>query len=711
MGSDRATPAADRRDSRATVALAIAAGTAIVAAFSPARPVGFRPADAVWAAVFAGLVALAGSRARPGALLWLAAVTALVSVRGDATAVVVGVGSLVLAFALVASGRRSEVAGSVVGGLAVLALLWGPSYGVTGLPSLVAAVAVAPVFVEGFLSLGRRGRWRVVISVVVVGALVFVGSLVTSLAVASVRQNLTDAAQEARTGLALVRSGDVDGASEVLDDSTAEFQTSSDVFGGLLALPGRLVPIVGHQVEALRRVSQAGEELTATAAEATRTANYRTLRAEGGRIDLAQMEAMRAPVQDSLAAARHAQEVVRDVRSPWLLEPLDGKLDELDAELVDTVPSAELASRALDIAPALLGADGPQRYLLQFATPGESRAAGGYVGTYGVMVTDDGELDLALTGSTEDINVPSDQPPRNFVPPPGWDERYSTFHVDRFPGNVTADPDWPTDAGVARQIYAQVPSVGDVQGALYADPTALAALLELTGPVTVPGLDTPLDTTNVEQYLLVQQYVLNDSDDEATNIARRQVLGNVTEAVFDALTTRELPSLRAMLDVLGPAVAGGHLKLSVFDERAESLLDEVGLSGAWAPTQGADYLSVRSTDLFANKIDSFVNRSISVHAVPDETTGSVSSTVAVTLTNTAPDYGLPWYVIGNYADFPGGTARDAVALYSPLEVETATLDGTPVGLQRQVYGTGYVYTFPVVLLSGQNARAGGHPPR
>ena len=389
--------------------------------------------------------------------------------------------------------------------------------------------------------------------------------------------------------------------------------------------------------------------------------------------------------------------MVADVRSPWLMAPLDHKLDELDDELDEALPSVELAARALDLAPGLLGRDGLQRYLLQFATPGESRAAGGYVGSYGVLVAVRGQLALDLTGSTEDVNVPLDQPPRPFDPPPGWDELYSTFHVGRFPGNVTADPSWPTDSDVARQIYGQVPGVGDVAGTLYADPTAMAAILQLTGAVYVPSLGLTLDASNVEHYLLIDQYVAFEDDNEG----RRAVLGDVTHAVFDALTTRKLGGLRGMIDALGKAVDGGHLKLSVFDPEGEELLDELGLSGAWAPTPGADYLSLRSTDLLSNKMDTFIQRSMAVDVTHDPTTGAVRSTVTITMTNTAPSGGLPWYIIGNDEDLAGGTGRDDVALYSPQGLDGATLDGQPIGMLKNRYADGSVYSFPVQIVSGQ----------
>ena len=249
--------------------LAIAGAMAIAGAFSPARPVGVRPADAVWAAALAGVVALAGSRARPGPLLWLAAITAAVGVRGDAAAIVLGVGALIGAVLLVAAGRRSAPAGAAIAGLAALALLWGPSYGFSGLPSIVAVIAITPVLWVAIRSLGPPGRRRVLIVTLVVGGLLVMGSAMAGLAALSVQHRLSDAAQQARDGLALVRDGKVEDASPALDSSADEFHRSSNTLDGFLAFPGRLIPVVGHQVEALRRVSDAGEDLAGTAADAS----------------------------------------------------------------------------------------------------------------------------------------------------------------------------------------------------------------------------------------------------------------------------------------------------------------------------------------------------------------------------------------------------------------------------------------------------------
>ncbi|MBK9181364.1 MAG: hypothetical protein IPM45_17720 [Acidimicrobiales bacterium] len=44
------------------------------------------------------------------------------------------------------------------------------------------------------------------------------------------------------------------------------------------------------------------------------------------------------------------------------------------------------------------------------------------------------------------------------------------------------------------------------------DPAGLAALLRLTGPVSGPGIPSPLTPDNVEQFLLVDQHQLSADD-------------------------------------------------------------------------------------------------------------------------------------------------------------------------------------------------------
>ncbi|HEY6532069.1 MAG TPA: DUF4012 domain-containing protein [Acidimicrobiales bacterium] len=693
-----------QRASEDLVVVGILAGAAVAAALSGAEPTGSLVPDVIWCALAAIAVAWGASWAGRLPLAWLGAVAAVVGVGNgwlSGTFGLLALGTGVLA----ASERRpSRELAALSGALAIQALLRGPSYGFVGLPTLVALAGVLPALISGWQRSPAPQRRIANRTGLVVGAVVLVALVGAGVAALLARPKLVDAGNQAETALTLLRDGDIDEAVDPLAQASDEFSTAAGLLNGPLGFAGRVVPVVGQHVEALGRVADAGEDLTQTAGEAATSADYEQLKADNGNVDLDQVRAMAAPVRASADAVLEAQQVVADVRSPWLVEPVDSELDRLARELADTAPAAVDAADALELAPALLGGDGERRYLLQFATPGESRPAGGFVGTYGVLVADQGSLSLGITGSTAELGPESadavdDAVPYPFDPPPGWEELYGRFYVQYFPGNVSASPDWPTDSEVARQIYAQVPEVGETDGVLYADPTALAAMLQLTGPVEVPGLDFPLDAGNAEEYLLEGQYIQFDTELDQ----RRDLLSEVSRSVFEALTSRPLPALGELRTALGPAVSGGHLKFASFDEEAEALFVRTGLAGAWQTTPGADWLSLRSTNLLPNKIDWFLRREMTVDSTIDPDTGTIETTVTVTLRNLAPPSGLPPYLIGNYGDFPTGTNNDGLALYSPHGLDQATVDGRSVGVEAHPVFGGNVFTVPVVIPPGGEA--------
>jgi hypothetical protein len=555
-----------------------------------------------------------------------------------------------------------------------------------------------PVLVSAWRS-GRSRERKIVRRIAIgIGALVAVAAAGAVVAAIAAQPNLSSATKGSERGLDLLRDGDTAAAADAFSLAQHAFESAHNELSGILSLPGRFVPVLAQHVNALERVSAAGERLDFTASQAAGSADWRSLTANGGQVDLEKVRAMQAPVAASSAAIDEAIATVADVRSPWLVAPVNHELNRLETKLDATAEEARTASEGLAVAPALLGGNGTRRYFVAFATPGESRDGGGFAGAFGVVSADAGRLTVDRTGaSVRDLDPPRGEG-YHLDYPPGWLERYGTYHLNLFSGNLTASPDWPTDADLARQLYPQTRGGGPVDGVVYADPAAMAALLELTGPVTVPGIDEQITTANVEHYLLVDQYV----QFAAAYTERTEFLGNVARAVFEALTSRPLPGIRQLSEVLGPAVAGGHLRLATFGSADEqAFLDRVGISGKWRTTPGADYLSLRSANTLPNKIDVYLHRTMTVDAAYDPSSGQVNSTVTVQLRNDAPASGLPPYLIGNDRRLPFGTNRDLLALYSPLDVQSVSVDGTPTGVQNQIEFGGHVYSVPVDIPPGE----------
>jgi hypothetical protein len=675
----------------------IATGSGVAAAASPAHPTGARPADVVWCALLGAAVPLVAAAARRLPLAVLGVGAAIIGIGGTTAGQASALLSLVLVGVIVGVKEQTPVEAALLGAFAIQALLRGPSYGFLGLPTIVGALVLTPVAISAWRAAEPRLRRKVALGGSIAAASVALATIGAGAAALLARADLVAAADHAEGGLDLVRAGQPETATALFATSSDEFATANSLLSGPLTWVGRYVPVVGQHVDALDTASDAGERLATTAATTTSNANYRSIAPSGGVVDLAQLESLRAPVAATIPVIDDTIAALDAVESPWIVRPVTRELDRLSDELRDTGDTARLAATGLEVAPWLLGVDGPRRYLLAFGTPAESRNGGGLLGAYAILSADKGRLAVESTGAMQDLTAPEGlEAPYAFEPPPDWELRYGDYHVDTFVLNSAASPDWPTDADVLGQIFPQTPAGTPIDGAVYADPAALAGLLALTGPVEVPGIPVVLDARNAEEYLLQGQYVAFGDEHDLVD-ARHESLGTAAQATFEALTTRPLPQLGTMIDVLGPLVAGGHLRISVVDPAAEAFFDDVGLSGRWTVRAGADVLSVRSADRLANKIDSFLHRDIDVETIVDPTTGVLRSTVSVTLRNDSPPGGLPHYMIGNTDGYPTGTNLHLLALYTPHQLARSTLAGTPIGVQRQRQFDLHVYSFLVEL--------------
>ena len=145
--------------------------------------------------------------------------------------------------------------------------------------------------------------------------------------------------------------------------------------------------------------------------------------------------------------------------------------------------TTEPASRAVQLIPPMLGADGPRDYLLLVQNNAEVRATGGIPGSVILLRAEAGAVTIVDTrsgGSLGSLPAPvvplTDAESNLFGPDLAADMR-----------DVTFTPDFPRSAEIARSIWAQQVG-GEVDGVVSVDPGALALVLAHTGPVPVaPG--------------------------------------------------------------------------------------------------------------------------------------------------------------------------------------------------------------------------------
>lgn len=660
-----------------------AAAGAVVIGLSEAAPTGWSALDLLLRVGFGAVVPLAAARAGSIPTSWLLVVSVAVLLVSDAPAATVAAVACGAFLSSMAAGTTTPAVAAIASAAGIGALAHADWPLTTGASAVAVAVAAVPVVVASWLGAERRLGNRIAVAALLVIVVLGLGAVAGLVAALQARDDVEAAVDLATTGLDQLGDDD-DEARRNLRDAAAAFAGAESDLRSWWARSALLVPGVAQQSRAVSTMASAGADLARTAADATEDADIDAVRPNGGRIDLAALAALEDPLRRSLVALQRAEQRLADVDSPLLVGPVAARLRELQAEVNGAVGSAELAARAVELAPRMLGADGPRRYFVAFQNPAELTGNGGFMGNWAEVVTDDGQLLLTRSGRNRELTEAGPDPEARTIE--GEEEFLENYPYDpaRYWGNINLTPDHPTVGRITAQLYPQSGGA-EVDGVIAITPTAMAALLELTGPIAVPGYDEELTSENAERILLHEQYLRfpEQADDD-----REQFLADSVEQLFDQLTSGELPGPRAIAEELSPAVDSGHLRLWSAHEEEQALFDRMGATGA-ASRDSVDSFGVVTQNLNGNKIDWFLHREVSYDVVWDPEDGSVSGTITAAIRNEAPAGGLPPSVIGWGGDEVLGQRPVAdgenfmqVALFASHPIERVTLDGEPVEFTR-----------------------------
>jgi hypothetical protein len=448
-------------------------------------------------------------------------------------------------------------------------------------------------------------------------------------------------------------------------------------------------------VAAVQRVSDSGTRLTTAAADIAHKVDYNRLRLPGGGIDTKLLASFRSPVLTTAATLARADASVSSAASPWNVGPLQDRLATFRSKIDGLRRQAALAALAVDRVPAMLGVGAPRHYLVLLGDPAEARDLGGHLGNWAELNADNGQLSLARVGVPADLSLANDPGAPALlagVPPSLLAMKPLTY-----PQNWGADADMSVVEHLSATLFER--KTGDhIDGVLYADPTAFADFVAITGPVAVRGLASPITAANAVQFLTSGQFT-DFPTEAASNAATTQLVHDM----FDRLTKVELPGPKALSTLFYPAVSQGRFKMASSESSDGELLAALGLDGAITIPPGGDVLGVINRNANPSKIDAYLHRSTAVDVEWNPSTGRVTETVDVTLHNAAPATGLPATVIGNGAGLPAGTNLTDLALLTGYQLQSIEIDGHAASSHPLYDGSYWRQSVRVQLAAGQTS--------
>lgn len=556
----------------------------------------------------------------------------------------------------------------------------------------------------------RRRRFvvaGVVVSAIVVlllGATAWLGS--KALSVKSELQAATEIVPQLKAALA---SNDAAGAEAAVQSMVKHTETARTAASDPVWRFASVLPFLGPNFEAVSEVATTADDVAQLGAVPLVTAfqslDWKALTPTSSGMDLAPLKAAAPKVQAAARTIRESADRLNSIDADTLLPQVSEPLVDARSQLSSLQGDLNSASDVAALAPDMLGAEGPRRYLLLMQNNAESRATGGIPGALAVLKVDKGALELESQTSATALG--------SFVPPVAVEDEQRAIYTARlgkFMQDVNLTPDFATSASTARAMWEK--STGEqLDGVLSLDPVALSFILEATGPVEVTdplvrqiGRDLPQQLTgrNVVQTLLSDAYAkIEEPKDQDVYFA------GAANEVFTALSSGKTDA-KKLLAAVTKGVEERRILLWSNSAEEQSKISRYTLSGTIAgnsvsPAQFGVYFN----DGTGAKMDYWMKRTVQV--VKDCTRdGYREVTVKVTSTNTAPAdaaTSLPQYVTGAGAfGVPAGTVQTNIVAYGPVlsNIDTVVKDGQKIPFAAQRHSQRAVGTSTVRVAPGES---------
>ncbi|MGV8896374.1 MAG: DUF4012 domain-containing protein [Rhodoglobus sp.] len=425
---------------------------------------------------------------------------------------------------------------------------------------------------------------------------------------------------------------------------------------------GEAIPFVGPNLTVVRELASVVNQVSGQAirplVNAAGSLNVTSFKPVDGSVQLQPLIDAAPEVSAAAAALSSANTRVTAIDATASLPPLQAATIQLQDAVLEANEVASSVDRAVQLLPAILGADGARNYLVLFQNPAELRSGGGIPGALALIHTEGGRMDLVQQASSSDF-PPFETPVLDVA----TDTRgiYGDT-IGQYIQNVTLTPRFPIAADLAREMWKRKFGV-DVDGVLSADPVMLAYLLDATGPVDV-GAGEQLTSANAVQLLLSEVYARYPvpSDQDAFFAA-------AAAAVFSKLSSGQLDAPKLIAALTRAGAEGRALIWSARPEE-QALLSGTTLAGE-LPVSDSDTqrFGIYLNDGTGAKMDYYLVPEVKVGQAVCRNDGLVTIATELTLTSTAPAdaaASLPAYVTGGGAfGVPPGIIRTVVRVYGP----------------------------------------------
>jgi hypothetical protein len=333
----------------------------------------------------------------------------------------------------------------------------------------------------------------------------------------------------------------------------------------------------------------------------------------------------------------------------------------------------------LEIASYLIGIGEERTYLVLFQNDKELRPTGGFLTAYSIARVKDGKFDPVVSSDIYSLDKnyrPSIAAPRVFA------ELLKGIYIGNNKFRLR-DMNWSPDFGISMKTFSsEVSKVGmdDIDGIIAVDTQLLVNILEVIGPIGVPGYGNfsteivpeckcPQVIYELESFA-DQEGAIVWSENEPGKIVyappnydnRKKIIGPLMNSILSNTLGQPKDKLPRLFEAAIRSVAEKHVLVFILDDEMQKAVNGFGLGGDIKEYDG-DYLHINDANLGGRKSNLYVVQDV-VQDIKISKDGSVEKILEITYKNPEKQDGWLNSILPNH-----------VRIYVPKGSELLSFDG------------------------------------
>lgn len=301
----------------------------------------------------------------------------------------------------------------------------------------------------------------------------------------------------------------------------------------------------------------------------------------------------------------------------------------------------------LESAPYLLGMDSPRTYLVLFQNDKEIRPTGGFMTAYSIMKVDKAKFQPVLSNDIYNLDaqykpsIPAPDPIVKYIKGPYVISKNLRFR------DMNWSPDFKVSMGTVTTAAKEV-GIKDIDGIIAVDTQLLVNLLDVIGPIGVPGFgnfSTKIDPQcncpqvihELESFADVEGPIIWDPltgkiiQRPPNSDNRKKIIGPLMNSILANAFGQPKDKLPDLFSAAFRSVIEKHVLFYLYDNKVEDAVSDFGLGGVIRDYSG-DYLHVNDANLGGRKSNLYATEEVNQEIEIDRS-GNVTKTVTIVYKN------------------------------------------------------------------------------